>query len=52
MPTTYDDANAPDPERIEDEMHKAVKRCRVVVRNGRQLLQLMQTKRDPRAPTG
>lgn len=48
--TTYDDANAPDPDRVEEEMHQAVKRCRMVVRKGRQLLELTQTKREPNSP--
>ena len=48
--TTHDEANAPDPDRVEQELQQAVKRCRMVVRKGRQLLELTQTKREAISP--
>jgi len=47
MSTTHDGPDAPDAQRIEHDIHHAVKRCRMVVRKGRQLLQLTQTKLVP-----
>jgi hypothetical protein len=52
MPTIHDEANdPPDTSQVEQELNRAVKRCRMVVRKGRQLLELSQSSRaeDSRA---
>jgi hypothetical protein len=34
-----------DPKQVEEDMHRAVRRCRMSIRQGRQLLKLTQTER-------
>ena len=46
MSRPYDSGTEPDPERVEQDMRQAVRRCRMVIRKGRQLLELTQTKRE------
>jgi hypothetical protein len=44
MSTTFDDSGL-DPKQVEEDMHRAVRRCRTSIRQGRQLLKLTQTER-------
>jgi hypothetical protein len=45
MSTNPELANPPEPQAIGEEVEQAVRRCRMLVRKGRQLLRLSQTER-------